>query len=861
MKKPSIAPAFYGLVAVYKREMASFFRSPLAFLFVSAFVVLSAALTFYLSDFFTRNEADLLPFFRVHPYLYVLLLPAFSAGLWAEERRQGTIELMLTLPIGTPAAVLGKFLASWSAAAFALFCTLPLWLTICILGQPDQGLVLSGYLGSLLLAGGFLAIGSCVSAWCRHQVVAYMATLLLCGGLLLSGVGTLLQGVSAYLPPLAMRLLLNISAFEAFDRFVRGMIDARSVVYFGLNIVVWLLAAMVAVTGLRHANAAVARVRRHIYALLLLLLLCGSLLAALTLRGYHIDTTADKRHTLDVGTQTMLRAIEEPLTLRLYVSRRGLEGMAGFQSYAERVRDRLYALADAANGKVIIEEVRPEPFSEEEDAALTAGLTGLTLPDGGTVFFGLVGENRTDGFALIPLLAPEREAFLDYDLVRLIDGLQQIERPKIGMLTSLPLATGNGGVAAALQGQARPYALYRELQQRYDVVPLNDDLTTVPLSNLQAVVLVHPRPLNKASQYKLDQYALSGGKLLVFTDPLSEVDVEQSEYNVVPPQSSDLNTLLSAYGVMMVPQTVVLDPERARSVTVPNATQPVAYAAWLALRQEDLTATDAAIGNIGGLSLGSAGVLQPLPKEGVTLTPLVQTSAAAGTVPLATLLAADPTRVVLPPATGRQILAARLSGTCPSAFGDKAPDGVTITAPHIGKGACNIITVADADLWDDRFWLLIQQQGVQKIGVPFAGNADFAMNALDSLVGRIDLTSLRGRGTAHRPLLLTNALRLEADKKARLEEQALMQKINDARARLQNNNNNAALSAEDTALRADLLRSRKALRAIRQNLNADLDSLYLRIKLINMLGTPLLLGGASVLLQTLRRRHKHLVSQ
>jgi ABC-2 type transport system permease protein len=233
--------------AIMGRELRSYFATPVAYVFIVIFVALSAALTFYLGGFLQRQEATLEAFFLFHPWLYLLLIPAVSMRLWAEERKTGTIELILTLPLSTAAAVVGKFLAAWLFVAVALAATLPMWLTVNILGDPDNGVIAGSYAGSLLMAGAFLAIGSCMSALTRNQVVAFILAATVCFLFTMSGLDLVLDAVRSVLPAAVAEVVASLSVLDHFGGVTKGVIEARSVVFFVSMILFWLFATTVAV--------------------------------------------------------------------------------------------------------------------------------------------------------------------------------------------------------------------------------------------------------------------------------------------------------------------------------------------------------------------------------------------------------------------------------------------------------------------------------------------------------------------------------------------------------------------------------------------------------------------------------------
>jgi ABC-2 type transport system permease protein len=231
-----------NILSIFKRELRGYFATPVAYVFIVIFLFLTGIFTFYIGGFFERGQADLEPFFRFHPWLYLFLIPAISMRLWSEERKSGTIELLMTLPVTLGEAVLGKFLAAWCFTAIALALTFPMWITVNYLGDPDNTVILFGYLGSLLMAGGFLAIGSCISALTKNQVIAFVISVVICFLIILSGYSIVLDFFRAWAPQAVVDAISSFSFLTHFDSIKKGVIDVRDVLYFGTLIAFWLYA-------------------------------------------------------------------------------------------------------------------------------------------------------------------------------------------------------------------------------------------------------------------------------------------------------------------------------------------------------------------------------------------------------------------------------------------------------------------------------------------------------------------------------------------------------------------------------------------------------------------------------------------
>ena len=236
-----------NISAIMKRELYGYFTTPVAYVFIVTFLFLTGIFTFYLGAFYERGQADLDPFFRFHPWLYLFLIPAIAMRLWSEERKSGTIELLMTLPISVTEAVTGKFLAAWCFTGIALALTFPVWITVNYLGKPDNTVIVASYLGSFLMAGGFLAIGSCISAITKSQVIAFVISVVICFLFVLSGFPLVLDFFQGWAPHALVDAIASFSFLTHFDSIKKGVIDLRDIMYFGILITFWLYANVVVI--------------------------------------------------------------------------------------------------------------------------------------------------------------------------------------------------------------------------------------------------------------------------------------------------------------------------------------------------------------------------------------------------------------------------------------------------------------------------------------------------------------------------------------------------------------------------------------------------------------------------------------
>lgn len=587
-----------------------------------------------------------------------------------------------------------------------------------------------------------------------------------------------------------------------------------------------------------------------------LLFVAGVVLSGALLRGLRLDLTENRLYTLSEGTRAILERLEEPVHLTFYFSEHATGDIPQLRTYANRVRELLEEMAQVAGGKLQLEVIDPQPFSEEEDRATAFGLQAVPLGDGASsLFFGLAGTNSTDGQMAIPFFQPDKEAFLEYDIARLISGLSGESKPVVGLISTLDLGPGFDPAARRVtDGQV----IYEEMRNLFEVKRLEPTVTRID-DGIQLLMLVHPRGLSADTLYAIDQFVLRGGRLLVFVDPHSEM--QQSGADADPAaamfegKSSDLKELFAAWGVKYDPDRVVLDGQTALQIQVRPDRPPVRHLAILGLGPEQLNQDDVVSADLGVVNFSTAGYF--LPAEGATtrLEALAQSSGAAMTVPSERVrFLPDPEQLFadFTPTGERYVLAARLSGKLKTAFPDRKDEG------HLAesKGEAGIILVADTDLLSDRLWVQIQQFFGQRLVNAFADNGNFVVNAVDNLTGSSDLIKVRTRPTSRRPFTTVEALKRQADDRFRAKEQELQAQLSETERRLtelqkaRNDQGSTLLTPEQRAelqrFQQEKLRIRKELRQVRRQLDADIDALGAKLKFINIVGVPLLVTLAAV---------------
>jgi ABC-type uncharacterized transport system involved in gliding motility auxiliary subunit len=603
------------------------------------------------------------------------------------------------------------------------------------------------------------------------------------------------------------------------------------------------------------------------------------------LRDARIDLTEARLYTLSDGTRNVLKAIPEPMTLRFFFSDKLAGNAPQLKQYGNRVRELLERYASLANGKIRLEVIDPEPFTEAEDRAVQAGLQGAQLP-GGQLYFGLVGTNALDQQQTIAFFQADKEQFLEYDLTKLVYSLSNPTKPTVGILGALPLEYGPGGMMAAMRNQAQPYLILEQIKQFFQVKMLDGSKPEEIDDKLATLILAHPKDLSPQVQYAIDQYVLKGGRLIVFADPYSETMAAMPNPMTGRPmpggdQSSLLPELFKAWGIEVVPGQFVGDLALAQRVQTgrSGAAAVVDYVPWLAIPGERLSRDDVVTAELTQLNAASMGSIRKLDGATTTVTPLITSSNQAMLMDVKDL-DGDPNPQALAekfkPTGETYVLAARISGTVKSAFPNGAPpvekkDGdkpAVAPAAHVVESAkpINVLLVADADLLDDRFWVRSQRMMGQNVYVPIAANADLLVNAIDNMSGSGDLIGLRSRGRSQRPFEVIDNMRRQAEQQFLARQKQLEQKLETTQKQLADlqskaqDQSNALLSAEQeaamTTFRDDLLSTRRELRGVQRELNRDIESLQVLVKFINIGLMPLLAALVAVGLAIVWRQRR-----
>ncbi len=623
---------------------------------------------------------------------------------------------------------------------------------------------------------------------------------------------------------------------------------------------------------------------------------------------WRADLTDEKLYTLSAGTRSLLRSLPRPVQFKLYATR-GETMPIPLRQYADRVHDLLREYARLSGGRVTVEVYDPRPDSDEEEWARKYGIEGraLTAADGGpAIFLGLAAVSGTRE-ASLPFLSPEAEPRLEYEITRMLHEVTRSARPRIGLLNSLNVLGAPASPFAPGRG-AEPWAFARELQALYDVVSVDPGAEVLP-ENLTALVVIHPQELSDRLLYAIDQYVLGGGHLLAFVDPMCVADLERQDPRMMQfgfmGAKSDLNRLTQSWGFVLNPM-LVCDPVAATMVRAGGG-PPQRNTAWLSLGEDALDRSEIASSGLNDLMIPFAGAFAGSAAPGLTLTPLVQASPAAGLADVMSAMGGSDLSLAPAPDPTARLIALRLSGRFPTAFPDgkpgatdaggtpsasdeesgtpdsaskkttdtaadtakkdDVPSAAAESAPrHLKEGVANgvVVLVGDVDLIYDRFAIERGNFFGYEVAQLANDNLNFAWNLVEQLAGSEELIGLRSRGRFSRPFHRVQEIDRRAQAQWRAEEERLMAQLQQTRQRLAELRRTADPSQqtilteeqrrEIERFRNEQFQTERQLKEVRKQRTREIERLGWSVKIANLATMPALVGVFGIVRLAVRRR-------
>ena len=583
------------------------------------------------------------------------------------------------------------------------------------------------------------------------------------------------------------------------------------------------------------------------------------LLNNLWFSGIRVDLSENKLFTLAAGTREIVEDIDEPINLYFFFSEKASEDLTTLRAYANRVRELLQEYALLADGKINLQLIDPEPFSDAEDRAAAFGLQGVPANSAGDeLYFGLAATNALDDQQVIEFFQPDKEEFLEYEISKLIQNLLVQSKPKVGLLSTLKV---QGDIDMNTFQTTPAWVVIDQIDQASELQTIAPDAESLP-AGLDLLVLIQPRGLGESLLSSIDQFALSGGRILVFVDPLAEMD--QSQVNPMMGMSGAESSidfpLLAVWGVLLRKDVVLGDAQQALTVSGADG-QPVRHLSILGLQAQNFNIEDVTLSSLETINVSTAGILDVLDQRSTQVDVLMASSEYAMPIERLRLkMLGDPSEL-LPDfkATGLVYpVAVRLSGSATSQY----PVTVDGDDSVLNTGQLNVIVVADTDILTDRLWVQLQDFFGQRIVSPWANNGDFVTNAVDNLTGSSALISIRSRGRFSRPFEVVQDLRREAEASYLNSANDLQSQLAETERQLgelessRDEQNLLSLSPEQEAtlvrFQQEKLRIRKALRNVRHQLDKDIEMLGSTLKFMNIVLMPLVLIFILLVLKYLR---------
>ena len=704
-----------NILPVFTKEFRSFFQSRIAWLIFGVYAVLSMAVTFFQSPFISTPEPNLISFFKLQANIFTLIIPALTIKLWTDEKRVGTLELTLSLPISYTALTIGKFLAVWTLCGVMLFSTIGLWISTALVTHTDNLGILQNYLICWLLCGALCAISLSASAFTAHPVSAFVVSLAVCLSFSLISFSSLVEhlGLSA---EAILRAGGALNFGEHFDNLIVGQITFGGIFYF-LSLIVGTLWLNIA-TIIWQQNQ---QSRYGIFCFCLLVSFCA-LNMAIALAGSSLvwDLSADKRFSLSDKSKEWLKENNNNLFVRLYLSAE-VGKDAELEAYSQDVLRLLEQYQLNSDNKLSLRTIKVSPLSPEEAEANKAGIRGGE----GKPYFGLVISDQNGRFKTIPYLEPKRREYLEHDISRILSSLGAYQKPTLGIMSSEFQVIASEDALDYTADWPFASVLKKDYKLRY--IPTN--LVEIP-QNIAALLVINPKRLSNIGLYAIDQYLMRGGKVIIFADPLSEVALAQ---NGEVAEHSNIVKFLANSGIRYDETKVAGDNLYNRSLDL--ETNKEKYPFWInVLPQKN---KHRFLADLKPLALNTAGWLEVAPQEGTEV--LFTTSESSGSVDAAYIRYASLAETLDNYTTENKtkILAVLKEGNFSSFFKEplfntKEYFEKLLPFLSVSLNPGRLLVVADSDILTSRLWNANKQEGQDVYDfIPYSGNMDFIERAVD----------------------------------------------------------------------------------------------------------------------------------
>ena len=837
------------LLVVTKNELLRYFISPLAYVYLISFLLLNGSFAIYFGNFFERGSADLSSMFAFQPWLYLLFIPGISMRLWSEEFRAKTIVQIMTMPVPISVFVWGKFFAAWIFCALALLLTFSFWLTVNILGSPDNGVIALSYAGSFILAGCMLAISQTMSALTKNQVIALVLSVVANLVFFLSGLEYILAFVRLFLPLSAVDMIASFSFLTHFDAISRGLLELRDIIFF-VSLILLFNFTTILIVSFKTAGTAgwLKSTSRSYYIFAFFCLLLGftglNLLANNLTRGISADFTEEKIFTLTDTTKDTLRYLPRPLTAKLYYSPVLGERNPDLRLMFDNVRLLLRQYAALSGGSFTYRIYNPEPLGESEDKAVAAGLQPLPVADLNiNAFFGLTLTDSVDNRQVIPFFTLERQNFLEQDITQKIFELTH-PRKKLGIITTLPVfdTVINNNVVS------QEWQIIKQLRELYQLKHIKT-AEEFP-DDLDVLMIINPQNLDADLTDKIKRYSLRQGKVLLILDNAAEAPRIFSPVNheYVP---SYLGELADFWGIGFHNDTVVADLDNSIMVdATKNYKNNLSFTrdvVQFVLTEKNVNSKAPEVAKLKNILFSSASEIEPATTD-IIFEPLLTTSPNAAYLNVSAIY-----QNVNP----GDILRNFRSDNTPKVIAAKIKSN-RVDHPF------ELIVVGDSDFLYDSFWTSSVKLLDGTFAVPVMDNGNFVLNALESLSGGDNLIELRGKSAKIRRFDDIEKIRRNAQLDFKIKEHEIIERINRTKTELQeiwgkkDFEQRQTFTTDELSLIAGIRKrldaERKELGKIRRALNTEINTIDTRIKFANIYAIPLSILTGLLLVAFFSRR-------
>ena len=819
---------------VAKGEFYRYFISPLAYVYLVCFLLLSGSLSLYFGGIFSLGSATLKPMFEFLPWIYLLFVSGIAMRLWSEEFRSGTILQISTLAVSVNDFVWGKFLAAWGFCGVALVLTFPFVITLNILGEPDNWVIFNSYLGAFLLSGAMLAVSQTASALTKNQVISLVISVFMNLLFFLSGLEYVLSFFRSFAPEYIINLISSFSFLTHLSLFISGVFDFSSLVFFVSLIIVFNFLTFTIINYKTSGTTFWLKTKSSIgyvsaVALVFVAFVGINLFANGVLGGKRIDFTDEKLFTLSESTKKVLKELESPVTAKVYYSPVLGERDDKIRRHFDNLKLLLDTYMTEAGENFDYQIYNPEPLSDVEDRAIASGLQALFVSDIGVgAYFGVVFSDENGNSTTIPILPLQRASLMEQDLTEKIY-LLSYKRKNVGLLTSLPiLPSVDGGF------YTQSWQIADEISKFYNIknVKTPADIT----SDLDVLIMAHPKEMPEDMEDAVYNYSINGGKILAFFDVATEA------LNLIGPRKELLHqsifgNLPQKWGVKFFDKYVVADMDFSSQVSVQEAdysgtTQDLIQ---FFVTDKGFYSEIPEMRNLKRVLMTSVSIFRPLEGANIYFVPLMEASKNSQILPVEAVV-----NNIHPAEILRYF---------------KADNVRKVLATHILSKDENkpfeVIAVGDTDLLYDSFWASSITIGNKSYTFPMLDNGNFVLNSLDVLTGDDTMLDLRGKSPKLRPFEDVEKEQKQKLLEFKIKEKDIFDQIELIRKGLKEISDKKAFEGRDnftvdelavlSKVKSQLEEKRKNLYEIRLDLNNNLKNIDAKIKFFNIYAIPLMI--------------------